>query len=60
MYIYGMKYGYEHIAEMVASCRYCAVPPPSLNNLYIEALHSPAPGGAFGVVFNYSTSGGSI
>lgn len=55
-----MKYRYGHIAEMVTSCRYCAVPPPSLNNVYKKTLHSPAPGGAFGVVFNYLTSGGFI
>ena len=24
-----------------------AVPPPSLNNIYKELTHSPAPGGAF-------------
>lgn len=42
-----MRSWHGHIAN-VGTVVLSSVVPPVLNNVYIEALHSPASGGAFG------------
>lgn len=55
-----MKNWHGHRIVFGAVVLSSAVPPPTLNSIYIEVLHSPALGGAVGVMFNYSTFGDPI
>ena len=49
MYIYGMKNWHGHIANVGAVALSSAVPPPSLNNVYIQTEMRLADGGPFAV-----------